>query len=90
MGVASRIRSYRALAGLIGTTLIVIGMLGLGLDAYWAPVAVRFLTGLSPGNDYIALVPLTPIVVMAVGAYLVFLSKPRPPRADDKKPQDRQ
>lgn len=55
-------------------------MLGLGLDAYWAAGAIRFLTGLPGGGVLVAMVPFLPILLIAIGAYLVFLSKPRPIR----------
>ena len=65
--------------------LIVIGMLGLALDAYWAPIAVRFLSDSSDGDSLVAVVPLIPIMLMVLGGFLVFLSKPRPARP----PEDR-
>lgn len=82
-------RSNRQIVGLIGTMLIVIGMLGLGLDAYWAPIAVRFLSDSAIGDSLLAVIPLLPIMLMVLGGYLVFLSKPRPARPPDNDIENR-
>ena len=76
-----RNRPSRPWLGWFGTLLIVAGMLDLGLDAYLAPAVIRYFSETPVGKMFVVLMPFLPILLIGIGAYLVFLSKARVIRA---------
>ena len=63
--------ALRLVLAIIGAATVGIGIFGIGFGSFWAPAALELFAGNEIAENFELVIPFVPILLIALGAYLL-------------------